>query len=269
MNMFMKSTGLLIAGLMLVSIGYAQQNSEPPSTMPANDKTPPATSTKAMAMPTDTMPHSLKVYNRAMLFGDYQVAKSALFSLIVDNPERLDYIDSLSRIYFGLGAYPQSLLAAKIVLEKQPKNLEMLELSAISQDALGNKKEALEAYEQLYPLTKNLNHAYQIAVLQYSLQRYGECTTTTDNILSDENAGKQKIGINVDQTNSQQVPLTAAVHNLRGVMFKEMNQADKAKSEFETALKEAPDFALAKSNLEALSKPAAEPEKEEKSKKKK
>ncbi|MEO8150128.1 MAG: tetratricopeptide repeat protein [Bacteroidia bacterium] len=256
----MKSFKLLFILLSIAALSNAQVKSQPAKTSSKATDAPPT------AMVKDTIPEEVKIYNRAMLFGDYLVAKNALFGLITKNPDRLDYIDSLARIYFALGAYPQSLLAAKIVLDKTPANLEMLELSAISQDALGNKKEALEAYEKLYPQTKNLNHAYQIAVLQFSLQRYGECNTTTEKILADGEAAKQKISINVDQNSSQQVPLTAAVHNLRGVMLKEMSQPDKAKTEFEAAVKEAPDFTLAKNNLEMMNKPE-EPAKEEKKKK--
>lgn len=247
----MKSLALLMFLSFSVTLAYAQGKPSPPKNQKTTDV--------SMQPEKDTLQHEFKIYNRAMLFGDYLVAKDALFGLIVKYPERIDYIDSLARIYYALGAYPQGLLAAKIVLEKKPENLDMLELSAISQDALGNKKEALEAYEKLSQKTKNLNHAYQVAVLQFSLQRYGECAATTDKILSDPEAAKQKISINVDQTNTQEVSLVAAVRNLRGVMYKEMTQPDKAKTEFESALKETPDFMLAKNNLELLNKPADKP----------
>lgn len=241
-------------------------------TKPASSKTTqepsPAPTTRAATASVDTLPLEIKIYNRAMMFGDYIVAKDAMFSLIAKNPERIDYIDSIARIYYGLGAYPQSLLASKIVLDKSPDNLEMLELSAISQDALGNKKEALESYEKLYPQTKNLHHLYQIAVLQFSLQRYGECGASTDKILTDPEASKQKVSFNVDQNSSQQVPLSAAVHNLRGVMYKEMNNPDKSKTEFELAIKESPEFELAKSNLDILNNPPKQ-ESTDKDKKKK
>ncbi|MBL7927205.1 MAG: hypothetical protein JNK61_09895 [Bacteroidia bacterium] len=206
------------------------------------------------------------IYNKAILFGDYIVAKQALFNLMAQKPDRVDYIDSLARIYFGLGAYPQSLLASKIVLEKDPKNLLMLELGAVSQDALGNKKESLEMYEKLYSQTKSLKHGYQMAVLQFGLQRYGECNTTCDALLTNNKVTTEKISINVDQSNTQEVPLSAAIHNLKGVMYKEMNQNDKAKGEFEIALKEDATFVLATKNLEAISTKAESPKEDKKKK---
>lgn len=208
------------------------------------------------------------IYSKALMFGDYVVAKQALFNLIAYKPDRVDYIDSLARVYFGLGAYPQSLLASKIVLEKEPKNLIMLELAAISQDALGNKKDALELYEKLFGQTKSLKHGYQMAVLQFGLQRFGECSATCDALLTNKEVLTEKISINVDQSSSQDVPLSAAIHNLKGVMFKELNQIDKAKAAFETALKEDATFVLASKNLEIINaKPDNTKGSEEKKKK--
>ncbi|HQU99667.1 MAG TPA: hypothetical protein PLO59_00850, partial [Bacteroidia bacterium] len=133
-------------------------------------------------------------------------------------------------------------------------------------DALGNKKESLEMYEKLYSQTKSLKHGYQMAVLQFGLQRYGECNTTCDALLTNNKVTTEKISINVDQSNTQEVPLSAAIHNLKGVMYKEMNQNDKAKGEFEIALKEDATFVLATKNLEAISTKAESPKEDKKKK---
>ena len=52
----------------------------------------------------------------------------------------------------------------------------------------------------------------------------------------------------------QVVPLKAAVWNIKGVMFMDMNENDKAKNCFLEALKIFPDFVLVKGNMEFVEK---------------
>ncbi len=259
----MKKSILILAALLIAfSSSFSQQKKTESAAKPA-DK--PVSSTAEPV--TDTMPVEIKVYHTALLFADYDVAKNALFSLISKYPQRLDYLDSLARVYFSMGAYPQSNAAANIVLAKQPENLQLMELSAICLNAMKNDKEALALYEKLYGKTNSMYHLYQIAILQYQLKRYGECTTSIDNLLKSQDALTQKIQISSDEQNAQEVPLAAAAHNLRGVMEKDLAQPDKAKADFEAAIKIFPDFTLAKNNLEMMTKPASTEEKEKAKKK--
>lgn len=205
----------------------------------------------------DTTPVELKIYKNAILFGDFEVARTAVFGLLSKSPDRIDYLDTLARLYFSTGAYSQALLASSIYLEREPNNIALMELSAICHGSLNNNKESLEMYEKLYSKTKNIYHAYQIAVLQYSLKRFGECETTINQVINDPEVSKEKIRINTDQQNSQEVPLSAAALNLRGVLHKELNKPDKAKEDFEASIKAFPEFILAKNNLEAMKTPPA------------
>lgn len=236
----------------------------------AQDKKPEAADQKAKkdtvkaAPAEDTLPLELKVYANAILFADYDVAKNALFTLITKYPQRIDFLDSLARVYFSMGAYPQCNAAANVVLAKQPDNLPLMELSAVCQNAMKNQKEALALYEKLYSKTNSLYHLYQIAVLQYQLQRYGECSSSIDSMLVNKDAMTQKIQLSYDEQSSQEVPFAAAAYNLRGVMEKDLSQKEKAKADFEAAIKIFPEFMLAKNNLELMNKPEEEKEKEKK-----
>lgn len=248
-----------IAIILILTLSFNFSNSQALSGNP--DSMPTKATPKAITK--DSVPFEFMVYQNAMLFGDLQVAKAEIFRLLTKYPDNIGYMDSLARIYFSLTAYPQSLLAAKIVLEKEPKNLPMLELSGIAYDAMGDKKEALSSYESLYKLTNDPNHLYQVAVLQFGLKRFAECETTADQLLKDPASAQKKITINIDNETQQEVPVNVAVLNLKGVLFKEMKQDDKARASFEEALKLMPDFALAKANLEMMNTKPAEVEKKE------
>lgn len=203
------------------------------------------------------------VYAKAISFGDYEVARVVLFNMIVKHPDSLNFLDSLVTLYFSLGQMPQCILAGTEYIRRDSTNLSVMEMVALSYSQLSKNKEALEMYERMYKQTKNIYYAYQTAVQQFYLKRVGECNETIDLILSDPKSSTEKIAISVDQTTQQQVPVKAAALNMRGILYKEMNMPDKAKAAFEEALVLMPDFALAKGNLELLSKPAAEEKKDQ------
>lgn len=242
----MKKTSLVFT-LFLVSALCFGQNKKPGAV--------PTAKPEVINSEKDTIPLELKVYRNAILFGDFEVARGAIFGLLSKYPARIDYLDTLARIYFSTGAYSQALLAATIYLEKDPENTALMELCAICQGSLNNQKESLDLYEKLYKKTKSIFHAYQIGVLQFTLKRFGECEVTVNSVINDPTASKEKIRINTDQQNSQEVTLSAASLNLRGVLQKELNKNDKAKEDFEAAIKLDPEFVLAKNNLEAMKAP--------------
>jgi len=167
----------------------------------------------------------------------------------------LSYLDTLARLYFSNGNSGQCVLVCKDYLARDSSNVFVREILAISLNSLSKSKESLDQYEVLYASTHSLFHAYQIAVLQYVLKRFGECETTCAVILSDPKAAEMKVPISTDQNNSQQVPLKAAAYNIRGVMLKDLNRPEDALKSFEEAVKIFPDFVLAKSNIEFMKNP--------------
>jgi predicted Zn-dependent protease len=196
------------------------------------------------------------IYSRAVKYGDYDAAKNAMFSLMQKHPDNKAYLDSLVRLYFSLGAYPQCVLAGTDFLQgADTANTTIMEVVALSDGSLNRYKESLEMWDKLWRKSGNPQYAYQIALNQYLLKRYGECAQTIDIILKDPAADKETVSIAVDQSRSQKVLMKAAANNLMGVIQKELSMNDKAKESFEAALKLSPDFELAKGNLAAMNKP--------------
>jgi len=198
------------------------------------------------------------VYAKAITFGDYEVARIALFNMIVKHPDSLNYLDSLVTLYFSLGQMPQCVLAGTQYMQRDSTNLSVMEMVALSYSQLSKNVEALNLYERMYKQTSNIYYAYQTAVQQFYLKRIGECNQTIDLILGNPKSTTEKISINMDKGEQQQVPVKAAALNMRGIIYKEMNMPDKAKAAFLESLAVMPEFALAKGNLELLTKPAEE-----------
>ena len=198
-----------------------------------------------------------QLYSKAIAFGDYEVAKTALFNMLVRHPDSLNYLDSLVTLYFSLGQMPQCIFAGLQYLQRDSTDLTIMEMVALSYSQLGKNKESLDMYEKMYGQTGNIYYAYQTAVQQYYLKRIGECNQMIDLIVNNPKSATEKIAISVDQASQQQVPLKAAALNMRGIILKDMNMSEKAKAAFEESLAVMPDFKLAKANLESLDKPAS------------
>jgi tetratricopeptide (TPR) repeat protein len=229
----------------------------------ASAQTKTATSANTQSAKNNTS-DDMQVYKKAVSFGDYEAAKNALYRMMIDNPDSNQYLDSLVTLYFSIGAMPQCILAGTEYLKKDSGNMNVMEMVALANSQLKKYKETVELYEKMYLKSGNIYYAYQLAVNQYMLKRIGECNQMLDIIIKDPKAESEKVGIAGDDNRPQQVPLKAAAMNLRGVILQDLNMKDKAKENFEGALKVMPEFALAKGNLENLNKGAEEKKQEEK-----
>jgi tetratricopeptide (TPR) repeat protein len=255
---------LLATALLFVSLAAHAQNKRKEAAAPAPSMAPEAMRPipKPTVKPNDEDTLNMSIYRLALKYGDANAARLALYMELAKTPTNLALKDSLATLYAISGASVQTNLVAKDILTKNPTDRKMLELLALSEQNLGRPKEALEAYEKLYPLSKNQYHLFQIATLQYNLKRLGECMISINAILESPESEKQKVNINMGQNQlgqpmQQEVPLRAAALNIRGVVMNDQKEKAAAKAAFEEALKLFPDFVLAKNNLADMQKEAA------------
>lgn len=193
----------------------------------------------------------LAAYRFAKGIRDYQSAAEALIRFIVLHPKATHYQDSLVALYFHSANFTSCTLLGKRLLDQNPKNLLALEYLALSYSVLGMHKEALDYYERLQRETKSSYHLYQVAALQYQMERFGECRSSLKSLLLLPEAKTELIEIN-GQSAQYQVPLAAAVHNLMGNLEQKCGNKKAAKSHFDQALELAPDFEMARNNRAAL-----------------
>ena len=193
-------------------------------------------------------------YRLAIQYNDFAEAKSALYNLVLLEPQNDSLRYNLAYIYFDANQYPSTILACKDILATNPNHLGALELSGISFENLGLKDKALPNYEKLFMLSSNLNSLYKMAFLQYDLKKYAECTVNIDILLENSELEKANIVFTDDNNTSKEYPMKVAVLNLKGLVNKEVGNNELAKKAFEEALAISPDFQLAITNLEELSK---------------
>lgn len=231
----------MIALLCLVwTMGFSQKK----------EKTPTATiDTKQQ-----TYQERRVVLDRALQYGDLAVATQATHDILALGNEFSHYRDSLALLYFQRAAWPQVIAVTSDILTSKPKELGPLELRAVAYQTIGRPKESLTDYEALFALTQSPYHQYEIAALQYTMRRLGECAMTLDALMQNPAIKDLEIRISTNQS-QQSVPMKAACRNMAGVLLMDQGKRDEAKKAIEEALAIFPEFELAKNNLNEVLKP--------------
>ena len=226
--MKIKNNLVLIVSLLVLNIGFAQ-----------NSKS------EAIAIEKQILKYS-------KLNSDASVTTNSLYRIIALEGENSTYKDSLAYVYYSTRKYAPSFMVASDVLKRDPKNINMLEIQAVSLETLGAIKKGVESYEKLFAITNNNFHGYSLAKLQYSIKKYDEAFATILKTEKLNDSGNYRVTYAINKTHSQQIELIAAIQYLKGLISIELKKDDIAKISFEKAIKIQPEFVLAKESLEAL-----------------
>jgi tetratricopeptide (TPR) repeat protein len=259
---------IVILMLVISTAGFGQKKKkgkEEPAQQPAPTQQTPqqqqtAPQQQTQAQPADTVPppnaseilteHYLRKYNAAARWNDMEIAKSALYDVIIENPGIDSLIYTLAYYYYEDQKYASSLLIAQDLLGRDPKNAVYLEMAGTSAQQLGANEKALQHYESLYLINNNIRTLYQIAFLQYQVKRYAECATSINIMLGKPEVTTEKAVFEDAKGNQKEYPLKVSVLNLKGLLALDQNDKAGAKKAFTEALAISPDFMLAKANLE-------------------
>lgn len=211
-----------------------------------------ATAQKQSKTPSAGVTLPLKILKQAKAYGDGVTALNALHQIIAAEGEESTYKDTLAVTYFKMNNPLSAHLVAKELLEKKSNDLVLLEINALSLQQINATKEAIDAFEKLFALSKNKYHGYQLATLQYSIKRLAEAQATINQTLTCEDLKDFALQFNIDKNQTQKVALNAAVFNMKGLITYDLKDKITAKTAFEEALKISPEFELAKQNKAAL-----------------
>lgn len=191
------------------------------------------------------------LYRKAMDFGDFTVARTAVLQLMVKHPDKPEWKDTLISIYGMMGMYEQAILIGEEILKTKKNDTNSLKIIAISYESLGGLSKAIEYYDKVLALVDDIVIRYKLSVCQYGLQRYPESMANVEKILNDKRAGSEKITINYESS-SQEVSLLAAALNVGGIILTDGGKHEEAKYYFQEALKLEPTFVLAQNNLQVV-----------------
>jgi tetratricopeptide (TPR) repeat protein len=258
---------IVISMLLISTMAFGQRKKKDkeaaPATTTQQQQQPvqqPAAEPQTQTQPADTVEapsasmilteHYLRKYSAASRWNDPDVAKDALYDVIVENPGIDSLIYTLAYYYYENEKFASSLLITQDLLGRDGKNPIYLELAGSSAQQLGVNDRALQFYESLYLINDNIRTLYQIAFLQFNLKRSAECKTSIDILLANPKITTEKAMFQDAKGNEKEYPLKVSVLNLKGLLALDQKDKEGAKKAFNEALAISPDFALAKANLE-------------------
>ena len=192
------------------------------------------------------------VYAKAKAYGDYPTAIIALYYLLENNPGKSHYRDSLAYMYFLSKQHDQCIRVCEDILSKTTPRPHILYWAGASYHALGNIVGAVEKYEALYSLDPNINHLFQISEYQYLLKQHNNCAQTIQRVLDHPKVNQSTIFIHISKMEQQEVPMEAAMYNLLGLVYSDLQQNEKAMVAFNEAIEIYPGFLLARQKLAKL-----------------
>lgn len=198
-----------------------------------------------------------EILEKARLFGDQSVVTGSLYKIIALEGENSTYKDSLAYVYFSARRYAPCFMVANEVLIRDPKHVGMLEMKGVSLGQLGAVDKSAEVYEELFAVTNNNFHGYNLANLKYSIKKYDEAYTAIKKAEKLNDTGTNQINFTINQNHNQQVELLAAISYLKGLIEIQLDKKDGAVLSLKKAIKIQPDFILAKESLESLEKSPA------------
>lgn len=252
----MKRSFVLLILISIASLSMAQKKKkgepEPvkqPETQPAPVKDAPK---DTVAKVNPFVQHYAMKYATAVQWNDYDVAKDALYDLIILNPGNDSLIYDLAFFYYQNQKYPSAVMVSQELLKRNPKNAGALEIAAVGYENLGVTERALQSYESLYLLSNNSGTLYKMAFLQYRLKRYKEASTSVDILMASPDAETLKITYNDTANKPKEYAMKVALLNLKGMIAQDQGDKVNAKKFYDQAIAAAPDFALAKENLAKL-----------------
>ncbi|WP_420319166.1 tetratricopeptide repeat protein [Ekhidna sp.] len=209
--------------------------------------------------PGDSIPWELRkqsfIYNSAKIFNDPVVARTALYSLLAENPGNVALYDSLALIYFQYNQNASAALVAQQALQINPDDQFALEIAATSLDKLGAKDRSLNFYEKLYLASGNVNTLYKVSFLQFELKRYNEANTSLDLIIEDPQSEGIAIGFPTEDGQGQSVNLKIAAHRVKAMILEDKGDIEGAKAKYLEVLEMKPGFQIVQQQLREMTKP--------------
>jgi tetratricopeptide (TPR) repeat protein len=172
-----------------------------------------------------------------------------MYSMIAMDPNDDSLKMSLCYYYFDQNQFASSLFVSRDLLARYPDNIDALKINAMSLENMGARDKAIEAYETLYLKSNDIGVLYQVALMQFEMERYAECGTNLDIIINNPQAKTLKLSFNKSETEQQEVSLEAACYNMKGMLENQQGNKEEAKKNLQKAIELEPDFTLASQNL--------------------
>tara|TARA_R110002012_G_scaffold252147_1_gene430687 strand:+ start:520013 stop:520708 length:696 start_codon:yes stop_codon:yes gene_type:complete len=203
----------------------------------------------SIAQNEDAVARAKAKYNASIRFNDFQVAKNAVYDLMVLEPNNHSYLDSLAYIYFEFSQYASAALVSRESLKRNPNNQLVLQIGAKSLDQLGALDQSLKMYQKLYTISDDAFVLYEVIQKQYALKKFDDAMINTELLLGKNIVNGSNVYAKDAAGNEIEVPFKAVILNMQGLIARGKGDEESAKKYFKNSLSIAPKYALPQENL--------------------
>lgn len=188
-----------------------------------------------------------KLFDKSMNSKDFPTAIVAAQLILIDDSTEVLYADTLPELYAATNNIYACNDAAANALKRNPKSERYLLIKALCAEQLGNMEEQMSIYNQLYAINKKPEYLYRITAAHFGSANFQAVENNLKELDEMAKNSKDSIDFMISESEKQKVPLKAALLNMRAIMAAQKDRdMQSAKKYFEAAIREFPDFIVAK-----------------------
>lgn len=215
---------------------------------------------EAVHAPTDPAAHLKAAYELCSRYDDVAAAAPLAYQLAAVEPaEATKWKEELAKIHFATQRHASCLKILEDLTSQHglAEKLPLLEMMALCHEGLGQRPEATSAWKGVWEKSGSALHAVRLAGLQFETDAHDETQATITAGLAAADAKTANLPLPKTREEMQQIPAAAALHNLKALhlLKQDPSATEEARAELEAALALAPEFEIAKRNLDGLTKP--------------
>lgn len=192
-----------------------------------------------------------KLYKKSIDLKDVPTAITAVQMILVQDSTN-GLRDSLPELYFAVNNVDACLKTTEDALSRKPEDEDLLQYKLLCLEQLDRLDEQFALSKKLYEKTHKAQYIYKVASVQLLTGNLKDAAETLDTIMDRYKDSKDSIDVFYDQARSQRVPVTAAAWNMRGYMYIQMQQFQKAQEAYVKSVQTYPDFILPRRALQEL-----------------
>lgn len=194
-----------------------------------------------------------KLFDKSMNSKDFPTAIVAAQMILIEDSTQILYADTLPELYVATNNIMACNDATAASLKRNPNNERLLLIKALCAEQMGNTEEQMSVYNQLYALNKKPEYLYRITAAQFGTGNFKAVENNLKELDQLAETTKDSIDFMLSETEKQKVPLKAALYNMRAIMAAQKDRDMlSAKKYFEAAIREFPDFIVAKEYYKRL-----------------
>lgn len=191
------------------------------------------------------------LYKRSLAMKDFSTSIHAIqMILLSDSTNALR--DSLPELFGAVSNLEACMLATEQAMIRHPENEKFKKIMLVCLQQIGDTEGQFALLNNLYEKSGKVEYLIQIATIQLQGGQVQEASKLVDKLMSDFKTSKDSIDVFIDNTKQQKVPLMAALWNMKGYIYMQQKNIDKAKEAYFKALEIYPEFEMPKNNLNMI-----------------